>query len=77
MRGAEIRMGYAAQRNLPFGPGVIVNLLELVKEEINTQESAGLAREYCKLGAASCSALCLFKWAGGVSTGLGWLMGTR
>ena len=58
MRGAEIRMGYAAQRNLPFGPGVIVKLLDLVKDEINTQESAGLAREYCKLGAAIVVALC-------------------
>ena len=60
MRGAEIRMGYAAQRNLPFGPGpgVIVRLLELVKEEINTQEAAGLAQEYCKLGAAVVVALC-------------------
>ena len=44
-------MGYAAQRNLPFGAGVILRLLEIVKEEINSQ-SAALAREYTKLGAA-------------------------
>ena len=44
-------MGYAAQRNLPFGSGVIPRLLELVKEEMNSQ-SVVLAREYTKLGAA-------------------------
>ena len=34
MRGAENRMGFVAHRNLPFGSGVIVKLLEMVKEEI-------------------------------------------
>ena len=32
MRGAESRMGFVAQRNLPFGPGVIGKLLEAVKK---------------------------------------------
>ena len=50
-------MGYAAQRNLPFGPGVIPRMLELVKEEVNSQ-SAVLAREYTKLGAAMALAVC-------------------
>lgn len=50
-------MGYAAQRNLPFGAGVILRLLEVVKEEINSQ-SVALAREYTKLGAAIVLALC-------------------
>ena len=50
-------MGYAAQRNLPFGSGVIPRLLELVKEEMNSQ-SAVLAWEYTKLGAAIALALC-------------------
>ena len=57
IRGAEVRMGYAAQRNLPFGAGVILRLLELVKEEINSQ-SVAMAREYTKLGAAIALALC-------------------
>lgn len=57
MRGAEVRMGYSAQRNLPFGPGVIVRLLEMVREEISSQET-GMAREYIKLGAAIVVALC-------------------
>ena len=57
IRGAEVRMGYAAQRNLPFGSGVIARLLELVKEEMNSQ-SATLAREYTKLGATIALALC-------------------
>lgn len=61
MRSAEVRMGYLAQRNLPFGPGVIVRLLELVKEEISSQET-GMAWEYIKLGAAIVVALCALLW---------------
>ena len=37
-------MGYAAQQNLPFGPRVILRLLESEKEEINTQETGLIAR---------------------------------
>jgi hypothetical protein len=57
MRGAETRMGFVAHRNLPFGTGVIVKLLEMVKEEIEFGERE-VAREYTKFGAAVATSLC-------------------
>ena len=57
MRGAETRMGFVAHRNLPFGPGVIVKLLEMVKEEIEFGERE-VEREYTKFGAAVATSLC-------------------
>ena len=57
MRGAKTRMGFVAHRNLPFGPGVIVKLLEMVKEEIEFGERE-VAREYTKFGAAVATSLC-------------------
>jgi len=57
MRGAETRMGFVAHRNSPFGPGVIVKLLEMVKEEIEFGERE-VAREYTKFGAAVATSLC-------------------
>ena len=50
-------MGFVAHRNLPFGPGVVVKLLEMVKEEIEF-DGMEVAREYTKFGAAVGSSLC-------------------
>jgi hypothetical protein len=57
MRGAEERMGFIAHRNLPFGPGVINKLLEMVKEEVQCNDG-DLARDYTKFGAAVATSLC-------------------
>jgi hypothetical protein len=57
MRGAETRMGFVAHKNSPFGSGVIVKLLGMVKEEIEFGERE-VAREYTKFGAAVATSLC-------------------
>jgi len=46
-----------AHRNSPFGSGVIVKLLGMVKEEIEFGERE-VAREYTKIGAAVATSLC-------------------
>jgi hypothetical protein len=57
MRGAESRMGFVAHQNLPFGPGVIQKLLELVKEEMEFNEEE-VSKEYAKFGAAVATSIC-------------------
>jgi hypothetical protein len=57
MRGAESRMGFVAHRNLPFGPGVIQQLLELMKEEMEFNEEE-VSKEYAKFGAAVTTSIC-------------------
>ena len=58
MRGTESRMGFVAHQNSPFGSGVIMRLLELVKEEIDFQEGE-VGRKYTKFGAAVATSLCV------------------
>lgn len=50
-------MGFVAHRNLPFGPGVVTKLLDMVKEEIEFQEGDA-AKEYVKFGAVVATSLC-------------------
>ena len=56
-----VQREFVAHRNLPFGPGVIVKLLEMVKEEIESEEGE-VAREYTKFGVAVATSLCASLW---------------
>ena len=68
-------MGFVAHRNLPFGPGVIPKLLDLVKEEI-VQEGDVVAKEYVKFGrrwTPVYRSMCIASRPRGVSARPGWI----
>jgi hypothetical protein len=55
MRGVERRIGYTSQRQQPLEVGVMVRLLNLIKEQAKDQGPV-VARKYYKLGAAIATA---------------------
>jgi hypothetical protein len=56
-RGAEIRMGYATQANLPLSSETIARTLKVIRREAEGEDPR-IAREYLKVGAAIAVAVC-------------------
>ena len=57
LRGSEIRMGYATKANRSLSSKTIIKLLDLIEQEARV-ETAHVAQEYWKVGAAVATAVC-------------------